>query len=62
MVNILNPIGKYPDSAICESVEHNWEILFLNDRKFRTCKRCDRQERQTIENKWEVNEIKPSIA
>ena len=63
--NILNPIGKEPDISICNSIGHNWDTLFVYDREFRNCKRCDRQERKEYFGSismWVVNEIKPSVA
>lgn len=62
---IFNLIGN-PD-PICESQNHNWKIMWLMDRQYRFCLRCDRVERRVDGNNvsgayWEVNEIKPSIA
>ncbi len=58
---MLNPVGDYPDISVCETLGHQWETLFVCDREFRSCQRCNRQERK-INGWWGVNEIKPTIA
>jgi hypothetical protein len=61
-VSNLNPTGEYPDTAVCETLGHQWKILFVEDRKFRDCLRCNRQEREIKKDIWEVNKIEPSTA
>jgi hypothetical protein len=56
----LNPIGEYPNSAICETLGHSWYYDVLLGHGFRFCYRCKRHERRENED-WIVNKISPSI-
>lgn len=62
--SVFNPIGD--KNVICESQGHQWEAKTFEEAnraelRYRACQRCDRYER-FVKFKWEVNEIRPSIA
>jgi hypothetical protein len=63
-MSLLNPIGT--KDVMCKLDGHKWKTLFVEDREFRHCLRCDRQERKEYLgfgfNMWSVNEVKPTIA
>ncbi len=57
-------IPKGNNDVMCRIKEHQWKTLFVQDREFRYCKRCDKMERKeyfgTNISMWVVNEIKPT--
>lgn len=60
----LSPIGDEPNLSICLSIGHDWQQLFVSDREFRFCNRCNRGERKEYfgeDTIWVVNEIRPSV-
>ena len=62
--SILYPIGN--GDVMCEIKGHDYKTLFVEDREYRFCRRCDCMERKEYFgfgiNMWVINEIKPGIA
>jgi len=54
---ILNPCGKKLDLPVCESKGHLWVIFFVHDIKFKSCKRCERLEREDDVAGHKINTI-----
>jgi hypothetical protein len=62
--NLINPRGS--NDIMCKLKNHNWKNFFVDDREFRFCKRCDREERKEYLGlgmyMWAVNEVKAEVA